>query len=177
MHCMKQLKIIEINKKSEKMNSFIHIDGWKSNIRFSSAHVIPEYEKCGHLHGHTYAVHVKIGGKLDKNGIIMDFSQLKDALRQIVDELDHKILIPEKNKSLKIEKNNKSVKMSFLEKNYSFPLSDCIFLPINSTSAENLALYILDKIQKKIIFPKNIESIEIGVDEGYGQGARVSKNL
>ena len=57
------------------MISYIIIDGWKSNIRFSSAHIIPDYEKCGRLHGHTYAVHAKISGKLDKNGIIMDFSQ------------------------------------------------------------------------------------------------------
>ena len=159
------------------MSSYIYIDGWKSNIRFSSAHIIPEYEKCGRLHGHTYAVHVKISGKYDKNGIIMDFSQLKDTLKQIVDELDHKILIPEKNITVKIEKNSKSVKISFLEKNYSFPLVDCIFLPIISTTAENLALYVLEKIQKKITIPKNIECIEIGVDEGYGQGARISKNF
>ena len=159
------------------MSSYIYVDGWKSNIRFSSAHIIPEYEKCGQLHGHTYAVHAKISGKYDKNGIIMDFSQLKDALRQIVDELDHKILIPEKNSAVKIEKNNTTVKISFLEKNYSFPLVDCIFLPIISTTAENLALYVLEKIQKKINFSKNIESIEIGVDEGYGQGSKISKNL
>ena len=159
------------------MNSYIYIDGWKSNIRFSSAHIIPDYEKCGRLHGHTYAVHAKISGKLDKNGIIMDFSQLKEILKQIADELDHKILIPQKNKSVKIEKDNTSVKISFLDKHYVFPLTDCIFLPIISTTAENLALYILEKIQKKITFPKNIEDIEIGVDEGYGQGARISKSF
>jgi len=159
------------------MNSYIYIDGWKSNIRFSSAHIIPDYEKCGRLHGHTYAVHAKISGKLDKNGIIMDFSQLKETLKQIADELDHNILIPQKNKSVKIEKDNTSVKISFLDKHYVFPLTDCIFLPIISTTAENLALYILEKIQKKITFPKNIEDIEIGVDEGYGQGARISKSF
>jgi len=159
------------------MSSYIYIDGLKSNIRFSSAHIIPEYEKCGHLHGHTYAVHAKISGKYDKNGLIMDFSLLKDTLKQIADELDHKILIPEKNTTVKIEKNKVSVKISFLEKNYIFPLIDCIFLPIISTTAENLALYVLEKIQKKINFSKNIESIEIGVDEGYGQGARISKNF
>ena len=159
------------------MNSYIYIDGWKSNIRFSSAHIIPDYEKCGRLHGHTYAVHAKISGKLDKNGIIMDFSQLKETLKKIADELDHKILIPEKNKSVKIEKDNTSVKISFLDKHYIFPLTDCIFLPIISTTAENLAIYVLEKIQKKITFPKNIEAIEIGVDEGYGQGARISKSF
>jgi len=77
------------------VSTYIYIDGWKSNLRFSSAHIIPEYEKCGRLHGHTYAVYAKISGKYDKNGIIMDFSLLKNTLKQITDELDHKVLIPE----------------------------------------------------------------------------------
>lgn len=157
------------------MSSHITIDGWKSDILFSSAHIIPEYEKCGRLHGHSYAVHVKIAGKPDKKGIIMDFSLLKDTLKQIVSELDHRVLIPEKSDVVKIEKMKESVRITSLEKNYVFPLNDCIFLPINSTSAENLASYILKKFIEKISLPKHIEGIEIGVDEGYGQGARISK--
>ena len=70
------------------MKSYITIDGWNAKIRFSSAHVIPEYEKCGRLHGHTYAVHVKVFGKTDEKGIIMDFAVLKNVLRDIVKELD-----------------------------------------------------------------------------------------
>ena len=159
------------------MSTYIYIDGWKSNLRFSSAHIIPEYEKCGRLHGHTYAVYAKISGKYDKNGIIMDFSLLKNTLKQITDELDHKVLIPEKNSNVKIEKDSKSVKISFLGKNYVFPLVDCVFLPISSTTAENLAGYVLEKLQKKIGIPKNIESVEVGVDEGYGQGARIVKSF
>ncbi len=157
------------------MSIYIEVDGWKSNIRFSSAHIIPEYEKCGRLHGHTYAVHIKISGELDKNGIILDFSLLKSILRDITCELDHKVLIPEKSKSIKIVKEKKTVKIKSLENNYIFPLSDCIFLPISSTSAENLSSYILDKILKKISLPNNVDGIEIGVDEGFGQGARISK--
>jgi 6-pyruvoyltetrahydropterin/6-carboxytetrahydropterin synthase len=159
------------------MSSYIIIDGWKSNIRFSSAHIIPEYEKCGRLHGHTYAVHAKIFGKPDEKGIIVDFSLLKQSLKKIVNDLDHKILIPEKSKNVKIEKQKDSVKILSLGKNYVFPLNDCIFLQIDSTSAENLSKYILEKIIKEIPFPKNVESIEIGVDEGYGQGARIFKKL
>ena len=159
------------------MNSYIYIDGWKSNIRFSSVHIIPEYEKCGRLHGHTYAVHIKISGKPDDKGIIMDFSKVKDSLKKIVSELDHMILIPEKSNTIKIEKAKEYVKLSFLGKTYFFPLDDCIFLPINSTSAENLSKFLLEKFLKKISFPKNIDLIEIGVDEGYGQGAKISKKL
>jgi len=159
------------------MKSYISIDGWRSNIRFSSAHIIHEYEKCGRLHGHTYAVHAKIYGKPDSKGIILDFSILKEKLREIVDELDHKLLIPEKSTVAEIKKQDETVTIDALGKKFSFPIQDCIFLPIQSTSAENLSTYILNKITNSVDFPKNIESIEIGVDEGYGQGARLSKKL
>jgi 6-pyruvoyltetrahydropterin/6-carboxytetrahydropterin synthase len=159
------------------MNSYITIDGWRSNIRFSSAHIIHEYEKCGRLHGHTYAVHVKIFGKPDSKGIIIDFSLLKNVLRDIVNELDHKVLIPEKSLKAKIEKKKDSVKINAMGKIFVFPTSDCIFLPIKSTSAENLAGYILEKFIKKMDLPGHVEFVEIGVDEGYGQGARISKKI
>ncbi len=159
------------------MQSYISIDGWRSNIRFSSAHIIHEYEKCGRLHGHTYAVHAKIYGKTDSKGIILDFSILKEKLREIVDELDHKLLIPEKSEVANIKKEGKTVHIAALEKKFCFPLQDCIFLPIKSTSAENLSQYILERLIEIIDLPKNVESVEIGVDEGYGQGARLNKKL
>jgi 6-pyruvoyltetrahydropterin/6-carboxytetrahydropterin synthase len=159
------------------MTAYITIDGWRSNIRFSAAHIIHEYEKCGRLHGHTYAVHAKIIGKPDEKGIILDFSKLKETLRKIVNELDHKILIPKKSKNAKIEKEKDKIKIDALGKLYILPLSDCVFLPIKSTSAENLAGYILERFIKQISLPKNIECVEIGVDEGYGQGAKISKNF
>lgn len=157
------------------MSTYLEIDGWKSNIRFSSAHIIPEYEKCGRLHGHTYAVHLKISGEPDKKGIIIDFSILKNLLKKISGDLDHKILIPEKSKAIIIVKDKKSVLINSLGNEYIFPIKDCIFLPIGSTSAENLANFILNKILKTIKLPDNVDGIEIGVDEGYGQGARISK--
>jgi 6-pyruvoyltetrahydropterin/6-carboxytetrahydropterin synthase len=159
------------------MDSYITIDGWKSNIKFSSAHIIPEYEKCGRLHGHSYAVHIKLYGKPDDNGIIMDFSRVKDVLLKIVNELDHKVIIPEKNNTVKIERKSDNVRVTLLGKKYVFPLSDCIFLPIRSTSAENLASYISDRFVENISLPKRIEYIEIGVDEGFGQGARISRKM
>ena len=159
------------------MESYIAIDGWKSNIRFSSAHIIPEYEKCGRLHGHTYAIHIKLIGKPDNKGIIVDFTAIKNALRKVANVLDHKVLVPEKNNVAKIEKGKKKVKIVSLGKEYVFPIEDCVFLPIVSTSAENLAAYILEQISSKVNLPKNVEAIEIGVDEGFGQGARISRNL
>ena len=160
-----------------KTSSYISIDGWKSNLRFSSAHIIPEYEKCGRIHGHTYAVHVNIYGSMDEKGIIMDFSVVKEIIREIINDLDHRILIPKNSSILKINKDQNSVCLDVFDKKYMFPVNDCVFLPIDSTSAEHLAEYILSVIIKKIDFPKRIKSVEIGVDEGYGQGARIVKDL
>ncbi|RLF45038.1 MAG: 6-pyruvoyl tetrahydropterin synthase family protein, partial [Thermoplasmata archaeon] len=49
----------------------IRIDGWKSNLTFSSAHFLVDYSKCSRIHGHTYAVHVMIEGEV-KESILID---------------------------------------------------------------------------------------------------------
>jgi len=157
------------------VSSYIVIDGWKSNIRFSSAHIIPEYEKCGRLHGHSYGVHIKIKGKPDNKGIIMDFSLVKEKLREIINILDHKILVPEKGKSITIKQHKGQIEIILLDKRYVFPVNDCVLLPIESTSAENLASYVLERFIDETTLPDEIEKIEIGIDEGYGQGARISR--
>ncbi len=159
------------------MNQFIYVDGWKTNLRFSSAHLIPEYEKCGHLHGHTYAIHAKIVGIPDENGIIVDFSHLKQCLLDIAQTLDHKILIPFHNPNVKVTKTTEIIHMTSLGKIYQFPSIDCLLLPIKSTSAEHLSIYVLEELCKNYKTSKNIREIEVGVDEGFGQGARVSKTF
>jgi 6-pyruvoyltetrahydropterin/6-carboxytetrahydropterin synthase len=159
------------------MDSYIKIDGWRTNIRFSSAHVIPEYEKCGRIHGHTYAIHLKIEGIKDEKGIIIDFSIIKSILKEIANDLDHHILIPGKSDSIEIHENKKQIILHSLKKEYILPKEDCRILPISSTSAENLSSYILEEITKKIDLNANISSIEVGVDEGYGQGAFVLKKF
>jgi len=156
------------------METYIEIDGWQTNIRFSSAHVIPEYEKCGRLHGHTYAIHAKIWGKRDKNGIVVDFSVIKNVLRKIAKELDHRVIIPKEYDGVKIKEE--SVELENNGKKYVFPKEDCVILPINSSSAENLAEYVLQRVLNEIS-TKGMKEIEIGVDEGFGQGARLRRKL
>ena len=159
------------------MISKIVVDGWKSNIRFSSAHIIPDYAKCGRLHGHTYAVNAVIIGGMDENGIIMDFTSFKKHLRDVVESLDHKVLIPARSSHVKIIDKDNSIIVESHDKKYMFPAQDCVLLPIVSSTAENLAGYILGLLLEKVDFPSRIKSVEIGVDEGFGQGAFISKDL
>jgi len=159
------------------MNGIIVIDGWKAKIRFSAAHVIPEYEKCGRLHGHSYAIHARLHGSQDEKGIIIDFSIAKKILRTIANDLDHKVLIPNESTVVTTKQSNQSIELQSLGKTYVFPASDCVLLPISSSSAEHLAEYVLKRFLSELGSDHNLNQVEIGVDEGYGQGAWISKKM
>jgi 6-pyruvoyltetrahydropterin/6-carboxytetrahydropterin synthase len=56
-----------------------------------SAHYIPGHDKCGSLHGHTYKIEVVIEGE-KKSGMIIDFSELKGAIKEALALYDHRTL-------------------------------------------------------------------------------------
>jgi len=53
------------------------------------AHFLPGHPKCGSLHGHTYKVEVTVEGK-PKDGMIIDFSDLKTSVRDVLAHYDHR---------------------------------------------------------------------------------------
>ena len=53
------------------------------------AHFLPGHQKCGTLHGHTYKIEVVIEGE-NKSGMIIDFAELKNSLRQTLSIYDHR---------------------------------------------------------------------------------------
>lgn len=58
---------------------------------FDSAHYLTDYHgKCEKLHGHTYRLRVTVSGRVAKNGMVVDFCDLKSLVKKIVvDKLDH----------------------------------------------------------------------------------------
>ncbi|MEM1579129.1 MAG: 6-carboxytetrahydropterin synthase QueD [Archaeoglobaceae archaeon] len=58
---------------------------------FSAAHAIPGHWKCGKVHGHNFEVSVEVEGEL-RNGMVIDFFDLKKALRGILEKFDHILL-------------------------------------------------------------------------------------
>ncbi len=61
---------------------------------FDAAHALRGYEgPCENLHGHTWKVQAFIrGGKLNKIGILEDFKVVRNELRSVLKEFDHKLL-------------------------------------------------------------------------------------
>ena len=152
---------------------FIEIDGWMAKLRFSACHFIPDHPKCGCLHGHTYAVSVRIEGE-QKGEFIIDFEMVKNIVNRICDRLDHRVLIAENDPRLLITKSD-SVSIEIIEsrKRYVLPVQDIMFLPTKSVSAEDLCKYFTSDIAHalKVNGADNITKIHVRVDEGIGQGA------
>jgi 6-pyruvoyltetrahydropterin/6-carboxytetrahydropterin synthase len=62
---------------------------------FEAAHRLVEYKgKCENLHGHNWHVEVCVAGsKLNPAGVLVDFGDVKKAVRQVVEgDLDHRFL-------------------------------------------------------------------------------------
>ena len=169
----------------------ILINGIQSNLRFSSAHVIPGHESCGFIHGHSYFVDIEIEGeRAGKFEFVVDFKDVKAYTKAICDELDHRLLIPvyndliefkefDKNKDSIFDlKKEKSVYFKIDGKGYSIPTVDCVFLPLPYTSAEELSKFFAETLAKKLAETyDNLEYVSVCVNEGIGQGAMYRKDL
>ncbi|MDY0374611.1 MAG: 6-carboxytetrahydropterin synthase QueD [Desulfobacterium sp.] len=66
----------------------------KVKTHFAAAHKLAMVgEKCENLHGHNWDVEVYVAGEqLNEAGVLVDFGEIKRAVRKIMKELDHKYL-------------------------------------------------------------------------------------
>jgi len=155
----------------------LEVDGWAQGLKFSASHFIPGHEKCSRLHGHTYAVSAVIEGGQGRSGIVLDFVEIKDAIRKICDTLDHRVLLPRRSDQMEITEKRKSVNVKVGTKRYQFPPDDIAFIDVKVPSAEELAKYVLKRIIREMKFPPGVTAVEICVEEGKGQGAWARETL
>ncbi len=70
----------------------------KTAASFDSAHFLAGYEgKCANIHGHRWTLEVTVNGKEltasgTKRGMLIDFGDLKKAVRGIADSFDHALI-------------------------------------------------------------------------------------
>jgi 6-pyruvoyltetrahydropterin/6-carboxytetrahydropterin synthase len=94
----------------------------KVTSRFAAAHQLREFHGgCENLHGHNWKVEVYVTGEhLKKEGLLLDFGEMKKATREALGTLDHHFL---------------NELDSFREKN---------------PSSENIARYIFEYLSRKL---------------------------
>lgn len=61
---------------------------------FAAGHALRGYKgKCENVHGHNYKVRVTVAGEqLKATGLLMDFVDLRAAIKALVERLDHRFM-------------------------------------------------------------------------------------
>lgn len=114
-----------------------HLFRLKVQDHFSSAHYLRNYQgACENLHGHNWKVELIVEGEtLNDIDILIDFKDLKKILKDVLSELDHRLI------------------------------NELPFFQVNNPSSENIAKYIFHRVKEKLSPYKNIRVKEVAVYE------------
>lgn len=149
----------------------------KDYLVFAAGHFITYGGTCETLHGHNYRARVELEGELDENLYVWDFVALKRLMRRLVDELDHKMLLPENNPALAVAEEKGSVRVTYKDRLYVFPRTDVAFVPVPNTTAEMLAKYLAGRVKAEILPAPNVSALSVEVEESFGQSGWYRERL
>lgn len=145
----------------------------KDYLVFAAGHFITYTGLCETLHGHNYRARVEVEGELDENSYVWDFVSLKRLMRGLVDELDHRMLLPLHNPELRLTEAGDGVEVHYRERRYVFPRSDVVLLPVPNTTAEMLAHYLAGRVKQELqrVGAARLRALAVEVEESFGQSA------
>jgi 6-pyruvoyltetrahydropterin/6-carboxytetrahydropterin synthase len=149
-----------------------HVRVAKDYLVFSAAHFITfNGNVCERLHGHNYRVAAEVSGPVDENQYVVDFIALRDALKELVTELDHYVLLPTEHPAIRVTADAMSVEAVFEDRRWVFPRGDCVLLPVANTTAEMLARYLGQRLLPMLAERAKCrpQRLRIEVDECEGQ--------
>jgi 6-pyruvoyltetrahydropterin/6-carboxytetrahydropterin synthase len=117
-------------------------------------------------------VAVEVAGPLDENRYVFDFIALRDSLQAIVNELDHRMLLPLRHPRIDVAAGEAEVEVRYSHHRWVFPREDCVLLPIEQTTAELLAHWIGTRLMGSLgPSAVRLDSLQVEVEENFGQWA------
>src|SRR5262252_4578971 len=125
----------------------------KDYLVFASAHFITfAGHRCEGLHGHNYRARATVEGALDQETwFVFDFVVLKKIMRELCDEIDHKVLLPLENPKIQVTEDGDAVLVAYEGKpRYQFPRADCSLLPVPNTTVEMLAELLATRLRAEL---------------------------
>ena len=125
-------------------------------FNFEMAHALYGYDgPCKNVHGHSYQLSVTVKGqpikdpKHVKQGMVMDFNELKAIVKPIIDQLDHATIL-----------NSKSPHKKWAEGNILF---DKLVLVNYQPTCENMLIDIAQRIKKQL--PSDVQLNHLKLQE------------
>ncbi len=137
--------------------------------------------RCEKLHGHNYRTRVVVEGGLDPEAhYVLDFSMLKDLMKRLTDEIDHRVLLPLQSTKIQVREEGETVRVAVAGKpRYVFPREDCALLPMPNTTVEMLAQYLAGRVSQELASSGGValRAVEVEVEENFGQSATYRESL
>jgi len=146
----------------------------KEYLKFSAAHflIFPD-GTAERLHGHNYRVYLALEARLSPHGLVLDFQHIKPLMRELVGELDERWILPGRHPELSVTRRaDDVVEVRYRERYYAAPAADVLVLPINNTSAENLAALLAGELLARLRarYPElAVRALDFAVEETAGQ--------
>lgn len=144
----------------------------KDFLVFSAGHFITYGNICERLHGHNWRLAAEVAGPLDADHLVVDFIVLRDTLKAIVDELDHRMLLPTLHPAIRVAAGPREVEVTYEDRRWVFPRGDCVLLEIENTTSELLARHIARRLAARLQTRGAVPNrIRIELDECFGNVA------
>ncbi|MBF6591012.1 MAG: 6-pyruvoyl tetrahydropterin synthase family protein [Ktedonobacterales bacterium] len=158
----------------------------RGNLGFSAAHFITFEDDCEPLHGHNYGVRVEVAGELGPESYVLDFLVLKNIVRVLCKDWDHRFLLPLQNPHLRVTELSDAWELEYLPARpspemaarghlrYLLPKWSVVPLPIPNATAERLAQLLAERIAVELRArgqAHTLTSLQVGIEETEMQAA------
>jgi 6-pyruvoyltetrahydropterin/6-carboxytetrahydropterin synthase len=149
-----------------------HIRLANDDLVFCAGHFLAfEDGRCERLHGHSFHAAAEVWGPLDENQCVADFVAAGDALKAILAELDHRVLLPAKHPAIHVSRRPGEIEVASAGRRWVFPDGDCLLLPIANTTTELLAQYVGERLLGALRAMGGRAPDRVRVEIGEGAGA------
>ncbi len=142
------------------------------DLIFSASHFITfEGGACEALHGHDFHVAAETHGPLNPSQYIVDFLILREIIKGILNDLDHRVLIPQNHPRIHLKTIGNELEVTLGGRRWVLPKDDCLLLPVANTTDEMLAQYLAVRMsealsERNISLPKAVK-VEVRESGGF----------
>ncbi len=148
----------------------------RAEFGFYAAHLAVYDGEVEPLHGHTFHVTLRLSGELDANGMLVEFSEIRAAVREAVAPLRRRTLVPGQAPELEITSTHGTLSITAGRKRYVLPAEDVTVLPLTNTTLEAIAGYLLGQVLPQLR-KAGLVAAELEVAEPPGTSAMARVDL
>ncbi len=179
LHCSRSPRLHEIYRVGEgpaacyrcKMERLTTLYISKESHKFSAAHfTIFSATERERLHGHNYAVALRLVAPVGDNGFSADYNVYKTRVAELADSLDEYMLLAGNSPYQQVAEDGESYRVTFNSETMLFLKADTQVLPVLNVTVEELSHFLLAKLVA-ISAGEDIREMELSVASGPGQRA------